>query len=644
MFKKATALLLAILMVSLALVGCTPANSDGSETTPAGSSSETTGPYVPVEISPETLASYAVVRYEYADKETIALAQKVRNAISDAFGTKPALKDDTLGKNEEVAPKAYEILIGYTNRPESTKYKEMLREFDYAVAFENDRIIIVGGCDALLETAVDYFIEKYVVAGASSMVLNSAAPDLVESRAYMFKDISINGVDIKDYKIVYPKTADRITYFTAVALSDYINSNLGFALEVIDDSKEESEYEILVGLTNRTVSQEASKISLGEDKYILWQTDNKIVMQGSSYYVGAAASDFVNNYVNVSGTNVSLDVTTLPTTAKASTFSFPKPTSAILMIGDGMGQSHIDMTVKNQVIDEFVAARLPVVTKCRTYSQSVINGVATYTDSAASATALATGYKTDNGFLGMLPTGDVIPNVRELAHSLGYNTAVVTTDVITGATPSGFLCHHNDRTDSSVLQGQIDTLVAENAVDFVWGATSSSMRRQLVPYARTALGQISANNEKFFIMIEEAYIDKESHNNDSKDTMTCVQRYNDCIAYCIAFTMLHPTTALIITADHECGGILESEDGYIYTSNNHTNTNVPLFALGGGVKEWINSTYELENIDVAKHIASIFGSNDFGQTGFVPMPVTTAPAVTTAAPAETTAAPAENTK
>ena len=626
MFKKATALFLAILMATLALVGCTPASVGGTDGTTDGTTApeETTGPYIPVEIPVEKLASYKVVRYEYASNETIALAQKVRNAIGDTLGTKPGLMADTLGKNEEVPATACEILIGYTNRLESTKYQEMMRELDYGVAFENDRIIITGGSDGVLEKAVDFFIEKYVVAGASSIVLNSAAPDVRESRPYMFKALSINGVDIKNYKIVYPKDSDRITYFTAVALADYVNSNLGYKLEVVDDSKEESEYEFLVGVTNRTVSTEAAKISLGDDKYILWQTGNKIVMQGASYYVGAAAGEFVNKYANASGNNVTLDVTGLPTTAKAATFTFPKATSAILMIGDGMGQSHIDMTIKTQKIDEFVAARLPVVTTCKTYSQSVINGVATYTDSAASATALATGYKTLNGYLGMIPvdelTNQSVQNVRELAHSKGYNTAVVTTDVITGATPSGFLCHLDNRNDSAVLQEQIDALVAENAVDYVWGATSSSLRRQLVPKTREALGQISANNENFFIMIEEAYIDKNSHNNDHESTMNCVERYNECIAYCIAFTMLHPTTALIITADHECGGITADGDNYIYTSNNHTNTNVPLFALGGGVKEWVDSTYALENIDVAKHIASIFGATEFGQSGFIPMP------------------------
>jgi alkaline phosphatase len=117
-------------------------------------------------------------------------------------------------------------------------------------------------------------------------------------------------------------------------------------------------------------------------------------------------------------------------------------------------------------------------------------------------------------------------------------------------------------------------------------------------------------------MVEEAYIDKNSHNNDASSTMSCVERYNECISYCIAFTMMHPKTALIITADHECGGIESNGNNFIYTSGNHTNVNVPLFALGGGTREFAQSAYTLENIDVAKFIASIFGQATFGQTGF----------------------------
>ena len=100
----------------------------------------------------------------------------------------------------------------------------------------------------------------------------------------------------------------------------------------------------------------------------------------------------------------------------------------------------------------------------------------------------------------------------------------------------------------------------------------------------------------------------------------CVVRYNDCIAYVIAFVMLHPYTALIITADHETGGLEKQQDGsYKFTNNTsstywqHTNNNAPIFALGYGVEKLVKAGTVTDNTLVAKHIASIFGDNSFGQ-------------------------------
>ena len=97
-------------------------------------------------------------------------------------------------------------------------------------------------------------------------------------------------------------------------------------------------------------------------------------------------------------------------------------------------------------------------------------------------------------------------------------------------------------------------------------------------------------------------------------------RYNRCITYVICFVMLHPDTALIITADHETGGLQLNENGeYTFTNQTsadywqHTNANAPIFALGEGVDELVRTGVETDNTLVAKHIAKIFGSNSFGQ-------------------------------
>ena len=246
----------------------------------------------------------------------------------------------------------------------------------------------------------------------------------------------------------------------------------------------------------------------------------------------------------------------------------------------------------------------------------MVDGNATFTDSAAAATALATGYKTTNGYLGVTKYNKTVQNVRELADSVGAKTAVLTTDVITGATPGGFLVHHFSRSDTAILQKQVDALLEAGSIDYCKGSVDDN----LIDETRAALQTISEGDSTFFAMIEEAYIDKHAHYIRIPDVIHTVTRYNESIAYAVQFTLCHPGTALIITADHETGGITESatsEYGYVWTSytsstyTEHTNKNVPLYAVGSET-EYFNGR-DTENIDIAKFIAGVFGAANFGQ-------------------------------
>ncbi|MBO5702123.1 MAG: alkaline phosphatase, partial [Clostridia bacterium] len=286
-------------------------------------------------------------------------------------------------------------------------------------------------------------------------------------------------------------------------------------------------------------------------------------------------------------------------------------TSGIMMIGDGMSAVHFAAAVDTGVIPEFVADRLPFKAECTTASYSVIHKGSSYTDSAASATALSSGYKTINGYLGVDEKKKEKQNIRELAHESGAKTAVVTTDKITGATPGGYLCHYPDRDATAQLQKQIDALIKEGKVNYTYGAGQNN-KVSLVPYTKEALSIIAADNSPFFMMIEEAYIDKNSHNNDLAKTTASVKNYDQVIAYCIAYTMVRGDVMLVITADHDCGNLSKKANGdYVYNSDNHTNKNVPVFALGDGAAELLNKNV-IDNTDIPKAFAKIFGKDNFG--------------------------------
>ena len=80
----------------------------------------------------------------------------------------------------------------------------------------------------------------------------------------------------------------------------------------------------------------------------------------------------------------------------------------------------------------------------------------------------------------------------------------------------------------------------------------------------------------------------------------------------IAYTMIRGDVMLVITADHDCGNLSKKANGdYVYNATNHTNKNVPVFALGDGAAELLSKKV-IDNTDIPKAFAKIFGSDNFG--------------------------------
>ena len=202
-----------------------------------------------------------------------------------------------------------------------------------------------------------------------------------------------------------------------------------------------------------------------------------------------------------------IDVTNVPTEETVLTYTpAEQAKSVIFMIGDGMGENHILMAEGNG-LDGFAAKEFPFSGWSVTRSLSVINKESAATDSAASGTAMSTGYKTVNGYIGIDKDGQPILNVRELAAMSGARTGVITTDVITGATPTAYMCHQLSRNDTDELAAQIDELVANKKIDYCKGDVSDALTDEL----KVSLKTLSAGGSTFFLMLEEGKIDKASH-------------------------------------------------------------------------------------------------------------------------------------
>ncbi len=418
--------------------------------------------------------------------------------------------------------------------------------------------------------------------------------------------ISLNGVLLEKYSIVYDEE-DVFSTYCAQGLSDLLFDLTGSTLTVVADTEAEREYEILVGKTDRAQSVAVQSVALQDDEYIVSGKNGKVALYGEGYMVGGAANHLVNELIRpIKRANKGKVVCGENTTPF--TYTYKAPDSVIFMIGDGMGDNHIEWAKQEEVFSEFYPLLMPHQGKVTTYSYSVYEGGEKYTDSAAAATALATGYKTRNGMIGIDFSGESRKNIRELASEKGAKTAVLTTDLLTGATPAGFTAHCNDRGSASEIFGQIFTLLNENTLQVGEGALGNNLRR----VTRETLNTISKNDGKYFIMIEEGYIDKNSHSNNKELMFQTLRRFNDTIAYAMQFTLMHPGTLLLVTADHETGGVTKEGNEFRFTSGDHTNADVSLFAMGKYAEELTEGGL-CDNTDIPKFIANrVYGVAEFG--------------------------------
>ena len=115
----------------------------------------------------------------------------------------------------------------------------------------------------------------------------------------------------------------------------------------------------------------------------------------------------------------------------------------------------------------------------------------------------------------------------------------------------------------------------------------------------------SADFKQFHIKIQKEEI--------NKHTANTVDRFNDSIEYATQFALMHPSTALIVTADHETGNLVESsfhKAGFTFRTDEHTNKDVSIFALGAGTEIFNGAT--VENVELAKFVASVYSNESFG--------------------------------
>ncbi|MBQ4067199.1 MAG: alkaline phosphatase [Clostridia bacterium] len=436
-----------------------------------------------------------------------------------------------------------------------------------------------------------------------------------------FEKIYLNGTDIANFTIVIPEKADDFEKWTAEILRDELEELTTAEIDIKRENEGKYTFEIHVG---DTVGSDGLSASVNEGEYIICTVGSKILLSGRDYLVGAGAGYIISALNRSSADWNGEEYLEIPTDPVSRKVEWEQADNVFYFIGDGMGLNHTRMTTDENAVVEYADGTVlpPDESGCEVFWPSTFENVGeavtlnlqeSTTDSAAAATTLATGYKTLNGALGMIPAdldGDgeesefrSVQNVREMATMRGMATAVISTDKITGATPNAFLVHHTTRKDRSVILEQQAALEKSRlACNYLWCSYDSD---DVFDELSKALDSCDDNPGGFFIMTEEAMIDKYGEKMDYDNVIRTVKRLNEMTAYAATYAMCHRNTAIVITADHETGGLICGEDGvWRWTSDGeHTSLNVPVFAMGSGTEVFKGAV--CDNTDIAKFVIDI---------------------------------------
>lgn len=283
-----------------------------------------------------------------------------------------------------------------------------------------------------------------------------------------------------------------------------------------------------------------------------------------------------------------------------------QPTSIIFFVGDGMAPAYT--SAYRYFVDD------PATPEAETtiFDELLVGMARTYpddttlvTDSAASATALASGVKTFNGAIGVDTQRQPLTSILEQARMRGYRTGVVATSTINHATPASFIAHINSRQDYDEIADQyIDSLInGKPKVDVLFGggrkyfvrddrniaqefeaagyqyitelealqdvkqlpalglfaddgmtsALNSEHPLRLAVMTEKALALL--HRKPFFLLVEASQIDWCGHANDIACAMAEMHDAAATLKVLRDYVKNNPNTILVATADHGTGGL-----------------------------------------------------------------------------------------
>ncbi len=204
------------------------------------------------QISMEDIVKYSLVRSEYASDELISAASDLYKELRN-ISTDIKFKDDYFREDlPEYAMGEYEILVGATNRPESAEFIRTLRTEDYGYVLRDGKILIAGADDEYTAKAVRQFLRDIVNGDTSDGMFFSEEDDTVARGSYPLDSLTIAGVPVQKFDIVYSGTGDCSERLCAERLSSAVADVTGYILTPVEDGGSDNPNKILIGMTGDT--------------------------------------------------------------------------------------------------------------------------------------------------------------------------------------------------------------------------------------------------------------------------------------------------------------------------------------------------------------------------------------------------------
>ena len=343
------------------------------------------------------------------------------------------------------------------------------------------------------------------------------------------------------------------------------------------------------------------------------------------------------------------------------------PKYVFLFIGDGMS------VPQRMTAEEFSRAvgsgplamnNMPFSAPTRTCSADSL-----ITDSAAAATAIACGEKTNNHYSGVDPDGNPIYSCAKAAKDAGKKVGIMSTVTITHATPAGFYAHRKDRGESYAIgldmiasgfdlfagggqskpndeknplyRGDLYKLAAEAGYTVIredraafealkpgcgkvwYAATKEAMPNSidadrwkgvptLAEITRKSIELLDGSEKGFFLMVEGGRIDWAGHANDPATNLREVLALDAAVRVALEFQKAHPDTLVVTTGDHETGGMTMgfAATGYAFFMDRLVNQKR---SADDSIKAFVKANHPATFNEVKPFLAETFGF-DFTST------------------------------